>query len=135
MKQDDDWVRCNWTIHDIFLDFFSLPLEIGNEKFGKSVTTSLSKIGAGIIKRKHHHSIEPKTSTKSTLSSLAKPFEPASLILALPSPPTNIYPFHWSHLHLKLYLIYFHRYLLYYHVMFHLYHDKYIYLNHLFLHQ
>ena len=43
----------------------------------------------GIIKEKHHHQIEPKIITKSTLSPLAKSIEPVSLNLALSSSPTS----------------------------------------------
>ena len=63
--------------------------ELGYEKFAKLVTTFLSKMGVSIIKGEHHHSIEPRTSTKSMLYPLAKLFEPALLNLALPLPPTN----------------------------------------------
>ena len=74
MQQDDDWVRND-----------SALIELGSKKFLKSVMENLFKTKKDNITG-HHYIIKTKTSTKSTLSQLAKPFEPMSLNSSLPLP-------------------------------------------------
>ena len=90
MQQDENCVRSGSTLYDdLFYQNYPHLIELGNVKFAKSVTAIFFRIKAG-IKRRHHCTIKPKTSTKSILFPLAIPSEPASSNSAPPLPyPTN----------------------------------------------
>ena len=75
----------------LYKDFLHL-IQLRNAMFATLATSVLFKMKTS-IKRKHYYTIKPKTSIESTLSPLAKPFEPALLNSALPPPqPTNNSP-------------------------------------------